>query len=106
MSAKIAYFVHDLSDPTFHRRMQMLIAGGATVTPIGFRRSTAELHSVQGLPAVDLGKTTDGQLARRMFSIVGTLSRIRRFEKYVRGSDVILARNLEMLVIAARARSL
>jgi succinoglycan biosynthesis protein ExoL len=106
MSAKIAYFVHDLTDPTFHRRMQMLIAGGATVTPIGFRRSTAKLHSVQGLPAVDLGKTMDGQLARRMFSIVGTLARIKRFEKYVRGSDVILARNLEMLVIAARARRL
>ena len=106
MSAKIAYFVHDLTDPTFHRRMQMLIAGGATVTPIGFRRSTAELHSVQGLPAVDLGKTMDGQLARRMLSVVGTLAKIKRFEKYVRGSDVILARNLEMLVIAARARRL
>lgn len=106
MSAKIAYFVHDLTDPTFHRRMQMLIAGGATVTPIGFRRSTGGLQSAQDLPAVDLGRTMDGQLTRRMLSVVGALANVKRFEKYVRGSDVILARNLEMLVIAARARRL
>ena len=104
MSAKIAYFVHDLTDPAFHRRMQTLIAGGAMVMPIGFRRSSTGLQSVQGLSAVDLGRTTDGQLARRMFSVVGTLAKIKRLEEYVRGSDVILARNLEMLVIAARAR--
>ena len=106
MSAKIAYFVHDLTDPAFPRRMQMLIAGGATVTPIGFRRSSTGLRSVQGLPAVDLGRTMDGQLTRRMLSVVGALANVKRFEKYVRGSDVILARNLEMLVIAARARRL
>ena len=78
-AAKIAYFVHDLTDPTFHRRMQMLIAGGATVTPIGFRRGTTGLQSVQGLPTVDLGKTMDGQLARRMLSVVATLAKIKRF---------------------------
>jgi succinoglycan biosynthesis protein ExoL len=104
MSAKIAYFVHDLTDPTFHRRMQMLIAGGAVVTPIGFRRSATGPQTVQGLPAVDLGRTIDGQLARRMLSVGRTCAKIKRFEKYVRGSEVILARNLEMLVIAARAR--
>jgi succinoglycan biosynthesis protein ExoL len=106
MSAKIAYFVHDLTDPAFHRRMQTLIAGGAMVMPIGFRRSLTGLQSVQGLSAVDLGRTMDGQLARRMFSVVGTLAKIKRLEEYVRGNDVILARNLEMLVIAARARRL
>jgi succinoglycan biosynthesis protein ExoL len=106
MSAKIAYFVHDLTDPTFHRRVQMLLAGGATVTPIGFRRGSAGLQSVLGLPAVDLGRTMDGELARRMLSVVGTLAKIKRLEKYVRGSEVILARNLEMLVIAAPARRL
>ena len=34
------------------------------------------------------------------------MANVKRFEKYVRRSDVILARNLEMLVIAARARRL
>jgi succinoglycan biosynthesis protein ExoL len=106
MSAKIAYFVHDLTDPTFHRRMQMLIAGGATVTPIGFRRSLTRLQSVQGMAAVDLGRTMDGQLTRRVLSVGRALAKIQSIEKHVRGSDVILARNLEMLVIAARARKL
>jgi hypothetical protein len=106
MSARIAYFVHDLTDPTFHRRMRMLIAGGAKVTPIGFRRSTTGLQSVLGLPAVDLGKTVDGQLTHRMLSVAGALANIKRFEKYVSESSVVLARNLEMLLIAALARRL
>ena len=36
MIAKIVYFVHDLSDPSVHRRVRMLVAGGAAVTLIGF----------------------------------------------------------------------
>ena len=106
MSAKIAYFVHDLTDPTFHRRMQMLIAAGATVTPIGFRRTPTGLQTVQGMAAVELGRTMDGQLTRRVLSVGAALAKIRSIEKHVRGSDVILARNLEMLVIASRARKL
>ena len=33
MAAKIAYFVHDLTDPAVHRRVQMLKAGGVAITP-------------------------------------------------------------------------
>jgi hypothetical protein len=106
MAAKIAYFVHDLTDPTFHRRMRMLIAGGASVAPIGFRRSKTGLQYVQGLPAIDLGRTMDGQLTRRVLSVVRTFAKIEQLKEYVCGSDVILARNLEMLAIAARARKL
>ena len=101
---KITYFVHDLTDPTFHRRMQMLTAGGAAVTPIGFRRSPTAPRSVQGIPAIDLGKTVDGRLMRRATSVAGALSKLQTIARHVRGSDVILARNLEMLVLAARAR--
>jgi succinoglycan biosynthesis protein ExoL len=106
MTAKIAYFAHDLADPAVHRRVRMLVAGGAAVTPIGFRRSAEAPSAIEGLPSIDLGRTADGMLARRMLSVAGTLVRLARIAHHVREADVILARNLEMLVLAVRARRL
>lgn len=104
-TAKISYFVPDLTDPAFHRRLQMLETGGATVTPIGFRRS-AKAERIQDEAVVELGSTADGRLLRRLGSVAVALTRIERVAPYVRGSDAIIARNLEMLVLAARARRL
>jgi succinoglycan biosynthesis protein ExoL len=104
-AAKITYFVHDLTDPAVHRRVQMLTAGGATVTPIGFRRSQ-ETEQSEDTTAVELGSTADGRLLRRMLSVAAALTTIGRVASHVRGSDAIVARNLEMLVLAARARRL
>jgi succinoglycan biosynthesis protein ExoL len=106
MTAKIAYFAHDLADPAVHRRVRMLVAGGAAVTPIGFRRSAEAPSAIEGLPPIDLGRTADGLLARRTLSVAGTLVRLARIAHHVREANVILARNLEMLVLAVRARRL
>ncbi|MBV8426547.1 MAG: glycosyl transferase family 1 [Hyphomicrobiales bacterium] len=101
---KIAYLVHDLTDSAVHRRLRMLVAGGAAVTPIGFRRQGPPVREIEGLEAVDLGQTEDGRLLRRLFSVAGASVATRRFAEALAGADVILARNLEMLTIAARAR--
>jgi succinoglycan biosynthesis protein ExoL len=102
---KIAYFVHDLSDAAVHRRVRMLTAGGMTVTPIGFRRTPAPIDEVEGIAAIDLGQTSDGKLAKRALSVVRALTKLGSLADELRGVDAILARNLEMLVVAARARS-
>ena len=106
MTAKIAYFAHDLADPAVHRRMRMLLAGGADVTLIGFRRSAEAPSAIEGLRPIDLGRTADGMLARRMLSVAGRLVGLANIAHHVRGANVILARNLEMLVLAVRARRL
>jgi hypothetical protein len=76
MIAKIVYFAHDLSDPAVHRRVRMLVAGGAAVTPIGFRRSAEAPSAVEGLRPIVLGQTADGMLVRRMLPVVGALVRL------------------------------
>ena len=103
---KIAYFVHDLSDAAVHRRVRMMVAGGAAVTPIGFRRQPNPVRDVEGIAAIDLGRTEDGRLSRRLISVVGALLTAGRLAEPLDGADVILARNLEMLTIASRARKL
>ncbi len=102
---KIAYFVHDLNDAAVRRRVLMLQAGGAQVTLIGFRRSDHAPASVEGGPATDLGRTHDARLGRRALSVASSLMRTRALGAAA-GADVIIARNLEMLAIAARARAL
>jgi hypothetical protein len=104
MTAKIAYFVHDLADPAVHRRVRMLAAGGAAVTVIGFHRSAEAPSAVEGLRTVDLGRTADEMLVRRMLSVAGTLVRLASIAHHVREANIILARNLEMLFLAVRAR--
>jgi succinoglycan biosynthesis protein ExoL len=106
MAPKIAYFVHDLTDPAVKRRIRMLELGGATVRPLGFRRSADSVATVGSVSVIDLGRTHDGMLARRAISVAAALLRLDTLAEYVRGCDVILARNLEMLVLAARARNL
>lgn len=104
MIANITYFAHDLADAAIHRRVRMLQAGGANVTPIGFRRSPVPIKSVEGVHAIDLGRTEDGMLARRVLSVVAAARELDTIADHIRGADVLLARNLEMLVLAARAK--
>src|SRR5262249_5337404 len=82
-------------------------AGGAAVTAIGFQRSSEPAAAaIEGIVSVDLGRTADGMLLRRGLSVTGTLARLGGLAEHVRGANVILARNLEMLALAIRARKL
>ena len=104
MSAKIAYFAHDLAEPAVQRRVRMLKAGGATVMPIGFRRGAEPIKAIDGVPAIEIGRSADGMLFKRAVSVVAALAKLRHAGRHLRGSQVIVARNLEMLLLAAHAR--
>jgi hypothetical protein len=101
---KIAYFVHDLTDPAVARRVRMLQAGGAEAVVLGFRREDRAPSDVAGAPVVDLGRTYDGRLGHRAKATALAALSARRFRDQVQGAEVILARTLEMLAIAQAAR--
>jgi hypothetical protein len=101
---KIAYFVHDLTDPAVARRVRMLKAGGAEPVVLGFRREDRAPADVAGAPAVDLGRTYDGRLGHRAKATALTALRARRFRREIEGAEVIVARTLEMLAVAGAAR--
>jgi hypothetical protein len=106
MATKICYFAHDLADPAVHRRVRMLVQGGAVVTTIGFRRSRDPVTTIHGTAAIDLGRTIDGMLARRALTVAQAFGKLGVLAKHLSEADVILSRNLEMLVLASRARKL
>jgi hypothetical protein len=83
----------------------MLESGGAVVQPIGFRRNESAAELPCPASPVDLGLTSDGQLAARVISVFHALSSMRQWADKVQQSHVVLARNLEMLLIANRFRN-
>lgn len=81
----------------------MLTIASAEVVVIGFRRTTARMNDVEGCETIDLGQTRDGALLARVGSIAWAALRLQRLEEALRGCRVLLARNLEMLFLAAEA---
>lgn len=98
----VLYLVHDLSDPANFRRLTMLRAGGADVSLAGFRRTPEPVRDVAGVKPIDLGRTHDGRFGQRLAALAkANLTAGARFARVPR-PDVIIARNLEMLVLARR----
>jgi succinoglycan biosynthesis protein ExoL len=103
---KVAYFVHDLTDPAVTRRVRMLHAGGAEVVVLGFRRADTAPEMIDGAPVVDLGRTFDARLGHRARATIGAALGDHRYRQALFAADVILARTLEMLLVAQAARAI
>lgn len=101
---RLAYFVHDLSDPAVSRRLKMLRAGGAQARVLGFRRTSQPVLQIDGVEAVDLGRTYDARMGHRALQTLKRCALARRLVPHVADCDVVMARNLEMLAIANAAR--
>ncbi len=101
----VLYLVHDVSDPAVRRRIKMLRAGGARVTLAGFRRTTTPIADVEGLQPIDLGATRDGRFGQRLAAVATAVVSIGSKLATMSRPDLIIARNLEMLALARRARS-
>lgn len=102
----ILYLTHDVSDPATRKRVRVLRAGGATITLAGFRREAQALTEMEGCPVIDFGRTYNGRFGQRIGAVVRTILGLSRHRRLVATADVILARNLEMLAVGARAQAL
>src|SRR5687768_8600887 len=102
----VLYLVHDLSDPAVRRRVLMLREGGAGVTVAGFRRTPEPVESIEGYTPIDLGRTSDGRFAQRLIAVARAAASLESTFAPIRRPDLIIARNLEMLALAARAKRL
>lgn len=103
---KVVYFVHNVGDPAVARRVEMLHAGGADVVVIGFRRDRQTPLSIPGVEVIELGQSFDARFLQRSTLVLRALAQLSRYRNIFGSAAVIVARNLEMLVLAARARRL
>lgn len=100
---KIAYFVHDLADAAVHRRVRMMRCF-ADVILLGFRRSDHPVPPFEGLETIELGRTIDARLGHRAIAVLRAAASSRRWQGKLTGSTIFVARQLEMLTLAALTR--
>ena len=99
----IAYLVHDVDDASVLRRAEAFERGGASVEVIGFRRREKGPSSNARRSHV-IGRSHDARLAQRAGLVLRQLLRPSPELGVARAAPAIVARNLEMLLIAARIR--
>ncbi len=100
---RIVYFAQDLSDAAVARRVRMLRLGGAEVTLLGFWRRPIP-REIEGVSPIDLGQTFDGRLIARLALVMRRILQARSWRSLLKNADAILARNMEMVTIAAAVR--
>ena len=101
---RVAYLVHDLNDAAVRRRVMLLESAGRTVAVGGFHRDAVFPSALGDRPVVSLGRTRDGALLQRAIAVLRHVALSATVRRLIADADVIVARNLETLVIAARAR--
>ena len=102
---QVLYLVNNLDDPAIARRVRMLELGKCSVTIAGFRRSDGPLPDMARRDALVIGKTADAKLADRLIQIAASFVDVWRRRTFFAGTTSILARNLEMVVLAIFIRS-
>ncbi len=100
---KLLYLVHDLDDAAVRRRLRFLGDGGAQVCLVGFRRLKKEV-SQSTSEGREIGRTWNGRLFRRIATTILALMTAEAWHRDVEDADVIVARSLEMLLIATFVR--
>lgn len=99
--SKILYLVHDLSDAAVQKRFRSLVDAGASVTIAGFHRRMFDNKVYAEGTLIQLGEVQDGRYLNRIIRVL-TVDR-RPFRAI--GFHAVIARNLEMLMLAGRLRT-
>ena len=94
----IQYFVHDLADAAVKRRVEMLNLSGADVGVTGFVRDPTRLPSFSSMTV--LGQTHNARFLHRIVAVSMQAFALLLRRPKMHLTDVIIARNLEMLLLA------
>jgi succinoglycan biosynthesis protein ExoL len=94
----IQLFVHDLADAAVKRRVAMLNLAGADVSVVGFVRDPERLPTFTAMTV--LGVTHNARFLHRIGVVAAQAFRLFFRRTTIDSCDVIIARNLEMLLLA------
>lgn len=102
----IGYLAHDVYDKGVERRAEIFHAGGSEVVTVGFRRQDPPRALIAGKRPHDLGRTKDAALLSRALASLRQALCAPLWAAPLRTADVVVAKTLEMLVVAFAARYL
>jgi succinoglycan biosynthesis protein ExoL len=98
--ANILFFAPDLAETAQLRRIRSFAKAGHGVSSVSMRKGVVQVD----WPDLDLGKIANEQLRRRMLLALRGLGKLWRHRAQVRAADLIIARNIDMVVLALVVR--
>lgn len=100
---RILILAHDLTDAAINNRAHMLKIGGAEVIIAGFSRGKVS-ENPYAESVVQFGTTYNGNFIQRIICLAKLIISIKRHKPLFNATDIIIARNLEMLAVASYAK--
>lgn len=101
----VLYLASNMGDATVTKRLQMLRHGGASVSVAGFRRAGSATPDLGPGDHVVLGETFDARFLQRILAVARASGPLKWRMRGRARPEIILARSLEMLFLAARLRA-
>jgi succinoglycan biosynthesis protein ExoL len=106
MRTTLAYFGQDCTDSAVIRRIASFREAGVQVVGLTFRRLKFNRTYRPDWDNIDLGTTRDRDYLRRAWMLVAALARCVAAGQRLRRADLIMARNIDMALLAIAARTL
>ncbi|MCL6285281.1 glycosyl transferase [Ruegeria sp. 2012CJ41-6] len=103
---RLLVFGFDAGEAAQIRRIRSYMECGFQVLAFTMRRDNMNAEFQPFWPNIHLYDTQNQNMSGRIRAILGSLLKVARNRNRMRGTDVIVARNLDMLVIAAAARAM
>ncbi|MEO0703305.1 MAG: glycosyltransferase [Pseudomonadota bacterium] len=101
---RIAVFAFDIAEAAQIRRIQSLRALGHDVVSVSFRRANMNPNFRPQWRNLPLGITANHSYLRRMWQLARALVRTVRGRPFLKDTDIWIARNFDLLVLAALVR--
>ena len=103
---KLLVFGFDAAEAAQRRRIRAYMDCGFEVSGFTMHRANMTHDADPFWPNVDLGETRNAALGQRMRRILASIPILWRHRGRLAGARTIVARNLDMLIVAAAARSM
>ena len=98
--ADILFFAPDLSETAQLRRIRSFARAGHAVRSVSMRKNAVAVD----WPDLDLGQIANEQLGQRLWLALKGLGKLWGYRRDVARADLIIARNIDMVVLALLAR--
>ena len=103
---KLVFFAQDVSDTSTVKRAEAFVDAGFDLVLFSFLRGRYHRDFVPPWPVVPLGRTADGRYLRRTVALLRGAATVIRKGRYLRGAEVLYARNIDQLILALFSRAL
>jgi succinoglycan biosynthesis protein ExoL len=105
-ASSVIYFASDSTDGKVIHRIDGLMKLGFNVVGCSYRRDKYNREFTPFWNNIDLGIAADHAYARRILGLFAGLCRLWLHRRTISDADLILARNIDMAVLAFLARAL